>query len=352
MITVNQRELLTAIRAVKTSCGKGDINPILSSIRIKTIGQGIELTATDLTNTARAVVEANVTEPIDVCINADKLDNIVNVLDSDITIDCQGTKAVFKSGKANFDVLILNSTDYPETEFNLSENKIVLPKDDFIKGVNQTVIATANEVQNLLSGVCFSFTPFGYEMAATDGSRLALVKFDMASGKEATYVIPHRALMNVAKTIEDEVEIYFDSKKVIFKTGNFMYSTVLYNNNYPKYQQLIPKESPLNAEVKRADLLKALERVAIMCDDRTNITIFDFKNGELNLTTSSENGKAEDTIPVKFDGEIKLAFNYKYVLDGIRVMQTDTITFGMNQPLSATLINSDFTYLIMPIQIK
>lgn len=353
MIAVNQKELLTAIKAVKSSCGRGDINPILNSIRVKTIGQGIELTATDLTNTARTVIEANVTKDFDVCINADKLENIVSVLENNITIENVDTTATFKSGKAHFDVLILNSKDYPEgLDFDLTGDKVILKKEDFIKGVNQTVIATANEVQSVLNGVCFTFTPNGYEIAATDGNRLAIVNFDDVGSKDASYVIPHRALINVSKVAENEVEIYFTDKRAIFKTGNYLYSTVLYVSNFPKYNQLVPQNAPLNAEVDKSALLKALDRVAIMSDDRTNITTFDFKDGELHLTTSCEEGKSEDTIPIDFNGEIKLAFNYKFILEGLRVMQSDKVTFKMNQPQSATLLQGDFTYLCMPIVVR
>lgn len=352
MITVNQKELLTAIKAVKPSCGKGNINPILNTIKIKSVNGGIELTATDLTNSASAVVEANVTDPILFCVNADKLENIVSVLEDNVTIENEEPNIFFKSGRTKFKVLALNATEYPNVEFEMSEDKVVLPREEFIKGVNQTVIATTDISQYLLSCICFTFKPDNYELAATDGNRLSVVNFKHNGSKQGRYVIPHSILTNVARVIADEVEISFTDKKVIFRTGNFIYSSVLFNGTYPQYRQLMPKEQPLNAVIKKDSLLKALERVAIMSNDSTNITVFDFKNNELHLTTSCDDGKAEDIVEVAFSGEIKTAFNFKYILEGIRAMQTDTIRVSMNTPLSATIWQGDYTYLCMPIQLK
>ena len=358
MITVNKTEFLNAIKAVKSSCGKVEINPILNTINLKTIGQGLQLTSTDCTNSARTTLEANVTEQIDICINSDKLENIVSSLDDIITIDLKDVVAIISSGKTHFDVVVLLSNDFPRTNFELVGQKVTLTKDDFVKGVNKTTISTANEVQNLLSGICFTFNnnENSYEMAATDGNRLSQVKFENIVGAnigiEGQFVIPHSVLINVTKCVQDEIEIYFEQNRAIFKTGNYLYSTNLYTGSFPKYQQLIPQNQPQKAVVDRVKLLKSLEKVAIMSDSRTNVTIFDFKNDELHLTTSCEGGKAEDTIEVSFDNELKIAFNFRFILEGIKAMQSEVVEFGMTSATSACLLNGDFTYLIMPINLK
>lgn len=358
MITLNKTDFLNGIKAVKSSCGKTNINPILGTLHLKTIGQGLQITATNTIFSARIIIEANVTEQCDFCINADKLENIVSALDDIITIDYPKAKetavAVIKSGKTHFDILTLNSIDYPSIEFELSEDTVTLSKEDFVKGVNKTIISTTIDNQSILNGVCFTFNnENGYEMAATDGNRLSVIKFnDSEVAKEGQYIIPHNVLNNVIKSIEEHVDIYFKEKKVIFKTGNCLYSTQLLAGTYPAYNKLIPDKLSLKATVNRNDLLKALEKVAIMSDARTNITVFDFKNNELNLTTSCENGKAKDTIEVNFEGEFKIAFNFRFVLEGIKAMQSEIVEFGMNTASSATVLNGDFCYLIMPIMLK
>ena len=131
-----------------------------------------------------------------------------------------------------------------------------------------------------------------------------------------------------------------------------MYSTNLYTGTFPKYQQLIPQNQPFKAMVDRTELLKSLEKVAIMSDSRTNITVFDFNKNELHLTTSCEGGKAEDTIEVSFDDKLKIAFNFRFVLEGIKAMQSEVVEFGMTNDSGACVLKGDFVYLVMPVKVK
>ena len=90
-----------------------------------------------------------------------------------------------------------------------------------------------------------------------------------------------------------------------------------------------------------------------MSDDRTNIVTLDFKGNELELSTNSkEVGEAKDTIDVEFGKDLKIAFNYRYLVEVLKVIDTETVTFEMNEPLSPCLIKSSFIYLIMPIQLR
>ena len=89
-----------------------------------------------------------------------------------------------------------------------------------------------------------------------------------------------------------------------------------------------------------------------MSDNRTNITVFQFNKSDLYLTTSCDGGKAEDTIQIDFDNELKMAFNFRFILEGIKAMQSDIVEFQMSSDKGACLLKGDFIYLVMPIVIK
>lgn len=351
MITVQKDKFLNAIKAVKTSVAKVALQPVLSTIHIKSQSGGLVLTTTDLETSSRAVCECNATEPIDVCINANALESIVARLNDLITLETNEAKVIIKSGKTKFELLFIQPDEFPQVEFNLTNEGIVIEKDDFVNGVNKAVISTSTD-QGILSGVCFTFDKSGYELGATDGNRLSQVTFAKSLDIEGQFVIPRKILLDVVRNVGDEVSIFFDNKTVTFQTGTCLFKQNLLSGQFPTYNALVPSEFKHKAVIDKSDLLQALERVAVMCDERTNITVFDFKDGNLHLTTSCENGKAEDTIEVSFDGELKIAFNYRYILEGIKVMQAEAIEFDMNGELAACCINSDFTYLCMPVQLK
>ena len=352
MITVQKNELLNAIKAVKASTAKIDIQPMLKCIHIKSEGYGLILTATDLSCSAQAQCEANITEDIDICVNAEKFENIVNKLDDIINFQVGKGVLEIQSGNTEFKLVYIQPTEYPNITFEQTEDFVTFTKNEFIKGVNKTAISTSTTEQNIMSGVCFTFNNDSYEIASTDGTRLSQVRFNTPTNREGQYVLPQKVLLDVVRNMGDEVTLYFSDNTVVFHTNNCFFKQNLLNGKYPDYQKIVPQNQPLKAKVSRTALLHALEKVAVMCDERTNVTVFDFDNNQLKLTTACDNGNAKDIIDIEFDNHTKLALNYKFVLDGVKVMDTQDIVFEMSEALSPCVLKSDFNYLIMPIREK
>ena len=63
-----------------------------------------------------------------------------------------------------------------------------------------------------------------------------------------------------------------------------------------------------------------------------------------------------DLIEFASTEELKIAFNYKYVLESLKTMETSEVKIGLNSALSATVLKpnneEDFVCLIMPVQIR
>lgn len=357
MITVNKTDFLNAIKAVKTSVVKAGLQPILSTIHIKSENGGLTLTASDCTNSSRAVIEANSLEPIDVCLNAEKLEAIVNRLDDEITLEIKDANALFRSGKLKYKLMYINANEFPEVEFNITDdNKVILGAEEFIDVVNKTSFSVAIELQNILSGICFTFNETGYEVASTDGNRLSKVEYENPYiNITGSFTLPRKILIDVSRVASGDVEIYLSEHKVIFKTANCIFSSSILTGKFPEYNKLLPTNQPKIATINKKDIITALENVAIMSDDRTNIVVLDFEGSELELSTNSKDfGEAKDTIDVDFniDTRLKIAFNYRYLMEVLKVIDTETVTFEMSEPLSPCIIRSSFVYLIMPIQLR
>ena len=121
---------------------------------------------------------------------------------------------------------------------------------------------------------------------------------------------------------------------------------------------MIPKTTANNAVVLRDDLISALDRVSTMVYERTSIVKFNFSDNKLTLKAETPNsGTSEDVIDSNYTGDdLSIAFNYKYVLDSIRTMESKNVKIGLNGSLSATLFQPDddekYICLIMPIQMR
>ena len=127
---------------------------------------------------------------------------------------------------------------------------------------------------------------------------------------------------------------------------------------FPQYNKLIPNESPEEALVNVAQMTSALERVSIMVNEKTSIVKLDFSYNTLKLTADTpDSGKSEESIDINYQGEdLSIAFNYKYVLEALKNIDSNIVKIGLNTPLSATMFKptseEDYVCLIMPVQIR
>lgn len=359
MLAVKKEQFLSAIKAIKTCCGKANLQPILSTIHLKTENGGITLTATDLNNHARTVCEANITTPIDICVNANNLENIISRMNDLITLEVKHPLLFIRSNNLEFKLLYTQPTDFPQQiSFDLDGEKICFDSDEFVQNVNQAIIATANDIYQNLSGVCFTLNKEnGYELASTDSNRLIVIKKDNPVGIEGQFVIPKKTLIDVAKVAKDTVEVIFTqvgiNEKVVFKTNGCIFITSLLAKNFPVYEKLIPQNYTKKALVNKNDLINSLETVSIMSDALMNTVAFDFKEDKLEISTKSDNGEAKDLIDISFDNEIKIGFNYKFLLEGLKVFNTQTLIFELDAPDKVCLIRDEnLLYIIAPITLK
>lgn len=369
---IGKDDLLNGIRIVERATAQKAVQPVLSNILIETLENNqIRLTATDLVLTVITTVDAQVVEGGKITLPAKKLNDIVSKLGNDlvtIEVEAETTNTVITCQKSKFDIIGISANEFPTDAINyeIDETKCFdVELNPFLKGIKQAGFAAASyEVSNLLSGVVCEFNNGILEIASTDGNRLARVREKINSDiKEQTQlIIPSRTLNELLKMSsfidEETIKICKDKSTIIFKSDKILTISRLLEGQFPRYNQLIPSETPKQALVNVSQLIAALERVSIMVNDKTSIIKMHFADNELTLNANTPDaGKGEDTIDIQYTSEeLLIAFNYKFVLDALRIIESDEVIIGLNAPLSATVLKpnseDDFICLIMPVQIR
>lgn len=373
-IIIKKEELFNGIRIVERATAMKGLQPVLANILIETIDKStVKFCATDLDMTVIATVQAQVVEEGKITLPAKKLSEIVSRLSDNlitlklnpetniVNLTCKNTK---------FDIIGISASEFPQIIENIGEKtqeekEIEIEIKPFTKAIRQAAFAAAGyESNNLLSGVVCDISENILEMASTDGNRLARIREKLnKKGKTGQFIIPSKTLQEFIKMstfIEEEtVKIYTDKTKFVIKSENTILVSRLMEGQYPKYNQLIPQEYPKTAVVNISQLISSLERVAIMVNERTSIVKFEFKENKLVLTADTPDaGNSQDEIDVEFpfNEELKIAFNYRYVLDSLKNMETSEVKIGLNSSLSATVLKpnneEDYICLIMPVQIR
>ena len=369
---IKKEDLYNGIKIVERATSVKALQPVLLNILIETIDKStIRLAATDLDLTVVAQVDAQVEEEGKITLPSKTLNEIVSKLgdklitfemnndETSVNITCQNSK---------FDIIGISANEFPPefSSVNVDENEgFEIDIRPFVKAVKQAGFAAASyETSNLLSGIVCDISSNVLEIASTDGNRLARVRenIDNKDNHSKQLIIPSKTLNEFIKMSsfidEDTVKIYTEDTKIIIKSEKTTTISRLLSGQFPKYNQLIPNESPKEAIVSVSQMISALERVSIMVNEKTSIVKLEFTNNSLKLTADKhDSGKSEESFDIDYSGEdLTIAFNYKYVLEALKNFDSDEVKIGLNTPLSATMFrpnnDEDYVCLIMPVQIR
>ncbi|HEY9686027.1 MAG TPA: hypothetical protein V6C52_03535, partial [Coleofasciculaceae cyanobacterium] len=89
-----------------------------------------------------------------------------------------------------------------------------------------------------------------------------------------------------------------------------------------------------------------------------NIVKMMLDKGNLSLAANTPDvGDSKDTLKIRYDGEpLNIAFNYKYVIDALKVIESEDVRMETNGPLSPTIFkakeDNGYLCLVMPVQVK
>lgn len=367
----NKDDLLNGIRIVERATVIKGLQPVLANVLIETVGENeIKLTATDFDLSIVTIINATVKEAGKYTLPAKKLGEILSRLNDELmTLELNDATATITCKNSKFDIIGISANEFPQVQEEISENDCMeIESQPFTKAIRQVVSAAAGyETNNLLSGVVCQVNKNILEMAATDGNRLARVREvvkNSSTNEENLFemLISSKVLAELSKIsllVDSElIKICKEDKRIVITIDKTKVITRLMQGQFPKYNQLIPQTFPKEAVINKGDLISALERVAVMVNEKNSIVKFEFNNNSLKLSGDSpDSGNSQDEISVKYQGEpLAIAFNYKFILEFLKIVESENIKMQLNTPLSATVFvpdsEEDYLYLVMPVQLR
>jgi DNA polymerase-3 subunit beta len=181
-------------------------------------------------------------------------------------------------------------------------------------------------------------------------------------------LVRSRMLVESAKALgSGEIQVSLstesDVKLIGFSSGSLVTTSLLMDGEYPPVRRLFPESSPITAVVKTADLVDATRRVSLVAERNSSVKLA-FAEGEVVLDAGqSDDAQASESLEAVVEGgDITVAFNPQYLLDGLTSMMTDYVRLGftqetkpvefvgMDKPGGAAA--AEFRYLLVPIRIS
>ena len=128
------------------------------------------------------------------------------------------------------------------------------------------------------------------------------------------------------------------------------------DGEFPDYEAAIPSEYENQFIFKNKDIQSAIRRISLLADMETHKMIFDLSENTLRIYSTETNmGKAFEIVNIEYSGpEVSIAFNYTYMLDVLKEIQSESITISFNNETSAIMLfgadDRDYIHIIMPMQ--
>ncbi|MEK7654072.1 MAG: DNA polymerase III subunit beta [Patescibacteria group bacterium] len=367
-VIILKSNLKEALMSVEKAISESGNLPILKNVLFKTFNNRIKIAATNLNLAVTKITSGKIIEEGGITVPFSTFYSLVNNSDNErITIENDGNNLVFKTDNYSAKIQGINHEEFPiipkiDNEDNFIEIDTVLFKDAVMKVLNAAQIS---EIRPEISGVLFDFQTTLIKLVATDAFRLAQkvintnqFKSNFNHGFKVT--IPLRTISEVIKIFPDNqpLKIYVDSSQILFKNEDTELISRLIDGEYPDYEQIIPKDSSNEIVINKDQLVNAI-KLASNFSGKTNDVRIKMNEGQKVLEVYSANqylGENNYLIPVKFKGESfeEVSFNWRYFLDGLKVVDHENLIFCVNNNNKPSVIrpaeDASYFYILMPIK--
>ena len=368
--TIAQNTLLEALQKISGVVPARSTTPILENILFDLDGESLTITGTDLevsisTNVAVQSVDATGA----VALPARVITEMIRSLpDIPIHFELDASNRVkITTDQGYYQVGGISKENFPEVPQIPEDTVIELDNELLNRMFTKTIFAvSSDELRPALMGVFLQFQDKEFRMVATDGHRLSkIVSSNVETdGKQAKMIVPPKAVQIALKNLSSsgKTKLVMSDKGLCFQLNKTLLFTRLVEGEYPDYERVIPRDNDKELHVDKSLLMASVKRVSLFSSALTHQIRFSIEPGK--LTVYSEDidigGEAREEIAVDYQNEaMEIGYNAQYVLDIIRHVDTEEVTFHLKSPVRAALItpsqqNEDesFHMLIMPIKLS
>ncbi|MBL7068614.1 MAG: DNA polymerase III subunit beta [Candidatus Omnitrophica bacterium] len=335
--------------------------PILSNILIEAENNKLHLTTTDLDMAITCQTEAKVIQQGATTVPAKRFTDIIKELAEEevtitakknniVTIDCQN---------AYFKVNSLPKEEFPKLPNYKNQESITIEQTKLKNMLNMTSFAISHdETRYILNGVLFEIRPQKITMVATDGRRLAFIEreHDTKIQKPRKMIVPIKAINELQRALKDgEAKIYFGQNQTTFDLGGVVIISRLIEGEFPKYEQVIPKEHKEKLRVDRDQLLAAARRANLLTNqDSQAIKLDVFKNKMVVSKNTPDVGEAREELETEYKGsDLSIGFNPTYLIDALKNIDVEKIGLELTAPDKPGVIRTpdNFIYVVLPMQL-
>ncbi|MGZ3185148.1 MAG: DNA polymerase III subunit beta [Telluria sp.] len=366
LVKTTRDTLLRPLQIVSGIVERRHTMPILANILIRKDGEDVSFLSTDteVQITTHAAIGSGA-DQTGTTVAARKLLDILRALpeSGDVTMTLLNKRLTVQSGKSRFALQTLAAEEFPTVavaeEFSAT---VTLPQKTLKHLFNMVHFAMAQQdIRYYLNGLLLVLDGQNVIAVATDGHRLAFCQVPT----EETFarqevIIPRKTILELQRLLEESdetVSLEIAASQVKLTFADIELVSKLVEGKFPDYTRVIPKGYKNEFVISRDELLRSLQRAAIMTSDKFKGVRWMLAPGSLKISsTNADQEEAVEELEIDYGGDtIDIGFNVTYLLDVLNNLKCDQVNVALGDANSSALIsipeNADFKYVVMPMRI-
>jgi len=364
-IIAKRESILSPLQAVIGVVERRQTMPILANILLSAKGGRLAVTATDLEVELVATSEVDVQRNGEITVPGRKLLDICRALPegAEMTLTLEGERMLVRARRSRFTLSTLPASEFPSVDEIDAQQSLKVPQKDFKRLLEKTHFSMAQQdVRYYLNGLLLETSAKSLRSVATDGHRLALCDVDLPQGAKSgqQVIVPRKGVLELQRILgnEDQIlEIGIGNNHVRVQIGDIRFTSKLIDGRFPEYGRVIPVTPPRVVTAVREDLRQALQRAAILSNEKYRGIRFVLKPNQLTIQSHNpEQEEAEEEVEVAYEGEdLEIGFNVNYLLDALAAVEGSEVEVGLTDGNSSCLIRSandpGARFVVMPMRL-
>ncbi|MDK4679288.1 DNA polymerase III subunit beta [Kingella negevensis] len=339
--------------------------PILSNVLLESKNGKIHILATDLEIQIHTQGADNDKGDFRITTNAKKLQDILRALpeSADVQLDWADHKLTLKAGKSRFNLQTLPAEDFPTMSVGeKTQAAFSLTQEAFKNMISQVQYSMAvQDIRYYLNGLLMQVEGNQLRLVATDGHRLAFSATEINADLPKTEVIlPRKTVLELNKLLnqsKENISVELLDNQVRFQCNDTVIVSKVIDGKFPDYNRVIPMDNDKIFMISRTALLSALERSAILANEKFRGVRLQLSAGSLKVSCSNnEQEEATEELEIAYQGEeLEVGFNIQFLMDVLRSINCEDMQLAFGDASRSTLFTipneANFKYIVMPMRI-
>lgn len=360
----SKSEMLSALSVVNGAVSPSSI-AALEGYYIRTVDNELYIGGYNLDLGISTYINANIEKPGDAVFSASLFSNIVRKLpDEVVSIDVDDKNiAKIKSGEAEYSIISIPGSEYPEMMRVNEQNKAVIPENVLKSLIRKTKFAVAKDGTNpVYTGILFETEENKITAMAVDGYRLAMSTESISCKGEMKFIVPEKTLSEIMKIMDDEsteeVQITLGHRTIMFEINGYTYVSRTLDGEFRDYRSSIPTDDSTTVKVQTKKIRDLIDRISPVVSERLMSPMrCIFADNQIKASCSTAIGTASDRISAEISGaRVEIGFSNRYLLEALRACETEEIKIVLSGPLAPMKIlpaeGDDFLFLVLPVRLK